>query len=103
MFTICASVTDASQSDTTADSGNRVTRRTAAAARAIRVSVTRARGFGRGHEKNSPSQGRIDTMFHTQRTANEESNASAQSNKTGVVDGCDADDTDAFFDDAADT
>ena len=51
----------------------------------------------------SPSQGRIDTMFHTQRSANEESNASAQSNKTGVVDGSDADDSDALFDDAADT
>ena len=54
-------------------------------------------------EKNSPSQGRVDTMFHTQRSANEESNASAQSNNTGVVDGSDADDTDALFDDAADT
>ena len=73
-----------------------MTRRTAAAARAIRDSVTQARGFGRGHGKNSPSQGLIDTMFHIQRSANEESNA-------GVVDGSDADDTDALFDDAADT
>ena len=95
--------TDASQSDTTAESDNRVRRTTAAAARAIRDSVTRVRGFGRGHGKNSPAQGRIDTMFHTQRSANEESNASAQSNKTGVVDGSDANDTDALFNDAADT
>ena len=51
----------------------------------------------------SPSQGRIDTMFHTQRSANEESNVSAKSNNTGRVDGSDADDTDAFFDDAVDT
>ena len=42
-------------------------------------------------------------MFHTQRSVNEESNASAQSNNTGRVDGSDADDTDALFDDAADT
>ena len=80
-----------------------MTRRTAAAARAIRDSVTRVRGFGRGHGKNSPSQGRIDTMFHTQCSANEESIASAQSNNTGEVDGSDADDTDALFHDAVDT
>ena len=42
-------------------------------------------------------------MFHTQRSANKESNASAQSNNTVVVDVSDADDTDALFDDAADT
>ena len=95
--------TDASQRDTTAESGNRVTRRTAVAARAIRDSVKMARGFGRGRGKISPSQGCVDKMFHTQRSANEESNATAQSNKTGVVDGSDANDTDALFDDAADS
>ena len=40
-----------------------------------RDSVTRVRGFGRGHGKGSHSQGRIVSMFHTQRSANEENNA----------------------------
>ena len=69
-------------------------------------SVAVSRGFevlAGAMEKNSPSQDRIDTMFHTQCSANEESIASAQSNNTGVVDGSDADETDALFHDAADT
>ena len=93
--TICASVTTA-----------RLTRMRVKVTRQRRVAAVQSVTVSRGLEVlagASPSQGRIDTMFHTQRSANEESNVSAKSNNTGRVDGSDADDTDALFDDAADT
>ena len=85
--------TDASQSDTTADSGNRVTRRTAATevlAGAMKKTHLPRAVLTQCSTLSDPPTKKA-TLVHM------------QSNKTVVVDGSDADDTDALFDDAADT
>ena len=86
-----------------------MTQRTAAAALALHDSVTRVRGFGRDHGKQNNNKTHLPRAVLTQcSTLSDPPTKKAtlvhmQSNKTVVVDGSDADDTDALFDDAADT
>ena len=62
-----------------------------------------ARGQGKNTHTHTPSPGRIDTLFHAQRSTTEEDAASAQTDNTSPVDGNDSEDSDAPFDDATDT
>ena len=70
-------------------------------ARANRVNSTpgvqKARDFSRGHEKHSPSQGRIDTMFRRPTTQ------LAQTDNASEAVRAEVDDSGECFDDVTDT